>query len=232
MLTKIQTQYQESAIISVVNQRKNGKKNILIYLMCLNFILYFLPNRCFATDNISFISIQKLIDRKDHRGITYSPSQKTAIINPDYGSAVYIDFVKKRTYSIIGNWPNIAQEWLSDSVVHITGSCGTGCAQSIIFIAPATIISCPTHEYRITSLNPREPPDYYSNRPLLIDTKKGIYVCYDDENNIQTLPLTTYPTIRPPKGYFGSEAEIKNGKLVITYENKAGKVKHVSYGKI
>jgi hypothetical protein len=121
---------------------------------------------------------------------------------------------------------------LSDSVVHITGSCGTGCAQSIIFVAPATLISCPTHEYRITSLNPREPPDYYNNRPLLIDTKKGIYVCYDEENHIQTLPLTNYPTIHPPKGYFGSEAEIKNGKLVITYENKDGKVKHVSYGKI
>ena len=194
--------------------------------------MYVLPNRCFATNHTDFVSIQKLIDHKDHRGITYSPSQKTAIINPDYGSAVYIDFIKKRTYAIISNWPNIAQEWLSDSVVHITGSCGTGCAQSIIFIAPATIISCPTHEYRITSLNPREPPDYYNNRPLLIDTKKGIYVCYDEEDNIQVLPLPKYPTVHPPKGYFAEEAKIKNGQLAITYANKNEKIKHVTYGKI
>ena len=197
--------------------------------MCLNFILYFLPSRCFAIDKTDFISIQKLISTKDHRGITYSPSKKTAIINPDDGSAVYINFVTKRTYSIISNWPNIAQEWLSNSVVHITGSCGTGCAQSILFVAPATVISCPTHDYRITSLNPNEPPDYYNNRPLLIDTKKSIYVCYDDEDNIQVLPLPKYPTVHPPKGYSSEKAEIKNGKLVITYKNKYGKVKRIPY---
>ncbi len=232
MLMQALVQFQEFTTISVENHKRSGKKNILIYLMCLNFILYVLPNKCFAIDKIDFTSLQRLINSKNHCGITYSPSKKAAVINPTCGSAVYINFATKHIYPIINNWPNIAQEWMSETVARVTGPCGTGCAKAVIFVAPATVVSCATHEYRITSLDPHEPPDYYNNRPLLIDTKKGIYVCYDDENNIQVLPLPQYSTIHPPKGYFAEKAEIRSDKLVITYKNKHEKIKRITYSKV
>lgn len=194
--------------------------------------MFALTNKGFAADKTDFYNLQRLISNKNHCGVTYSPSKKQAIINPTCGSATYINFVTKQTYPIIPHWPNIAQKWLNETIAYISGPCGTGCSKIVIFVAPKTVLSCATHEYRINNLDPHEPPDYYHNRPLLIDLQKGLYVCYDDEDNIQVFPLTQYPTIHPPEGYFSEQAEIKNGNLVITYENKAGKVKHVNYGKI
>jgi hypothetical protein len=59
--------------------------------------------------------------------------------------------------------------------------------------------------------------------------KRGIYICYNEENNIQFFPLPKYPTIRPPKGYYSEKVEIRRNKLVVTYENSHGKIKQISY---
>jgi hypothetical protein len=121
---------------------------------------------------------------------------------------------------------------LNNTVAHIQGSCGSGCAKSIIFVAPATVISCAYHDYRIENLDPKNPPDYSSNRPLLIDVKRKIYVCYDNEGNIQTFPLFSNKTIRPPAEYFSEKAHIHHHKLIIHYENQQGKTKQISYPRI
>lgn len=205
--------------------------------MFLSFILSNLTNECYAgSDKITRVSYNTLI-KKIHAheiGIyknEYNPSMTAAIVFPELGPPVYINFETKQTYKIVDEWPGIkGVGWLNDSTVHITGSCGTGCARSVIFVAPSTVLSCAYHQYRIKSLNPIEPPDFQHNRPLLIDVKKGIYVCYNEEDNIQVFPLSNRSTIRPPKGYYSEKAEIKHGKLFIIYENGHGKVKRVSYG--
>ena len=146
-------------------------------------------------------------------------------MSPDCGSAIYINFTTKSIYTIVDHWPNVGTKWLSETVAHVAGPCGTGCAQSIIFVAPATVVSCATHEYRIKNLSENLPPDFYNNTPLLIDPKRGIYVCYDDTNKIQVFPLPTHPSIQPPKGYFSDSAYIHNNRLVIIYEDAHGKTK-------
>ena len=162
----------------------------------------------------------------------YNPLKTAAIVHIN-SLPIYIDFKAKKTFTITGPWPGlVAATWLNNSIAHIQGSCGTGCAKSVIFIAPSTVISCSEHEYRIESLDPHYPPDFQHNRPMLIDVKKGIYVCYDDADNIQVFPLPKYPTIRPPKGFYSEKAEIKHGKLIVTYEDGHGKTKRVSYGAI
>jgi hypothetical protein len=160
----------------------------------------------------------------------YNPSKTAAIVFPELGPPVYINFKTKKTYRVVEEWPGIqAVGWLNDSVVHITGSCGSGCGRSVIFVSPSTVLSCAIHEYRIESLNPNYPPDFRHNTPLLIDVKRGIYVCYNENNNIQIFPLPKYPIIRPPKGYYSEKAEISHNNLIVVYENGHGKVKHISY---
>lgn len=219
------------------NPKVPWKKNILIFQTLLVFTLLSLINKSYAnTDkiiNISYHKLLKQINKRQTYGIQYNPSKSAAIVSTLMGMPVYINFNTKKTYTIINSWPGLVYAtWLDDSIAHIQGSCGTGCAKSIIFIAPSTVISCSEHEYRIKSLNPHYPPDFQHNRPLLIDVKKGIYVCYDDADNIQIFPLPMHSTIRPPKGYYSEKAEIKHGKLFVVYENGHGKVKRISYGAI
>ena len=207
--------------------------------MLLVFILSSLTNNCYAysdeTKNASYDTIIKAIHNHEiviHEN-EYNPSKTAAIVNPEISLPTYINFKTKEIYKITDHWPGfVSITWLNDSIAQIEGSCGTGCAKSIIFIAPSTAVSCSTHEYRIEDLNPHYPPDFQHNKPLLIDIKKGIYLCYDNADNIQVFPLPKQPTIRPPKGYYSEKAEIKQGKLFVIYENGHGKVKRVSYGTI
>lgn len=196
-----------------------------------------LKNECLghtrkSVNRYSFAELTKKIKKNDLCEIQYNPSKSSAIVNLDCGSATYINFKTKQTYTIIDHWPNIFATWINDTIAHIEGPCGTGCSKSVIFVTPQTIVSCADHEYRIKNLLQNEPPDFYNNRPLLIDPKKNIYVCYDGENNIQVFPLPKHATIRPPKDYFSEKAEIRDDQLVITYENKNGKRKRVAYGRV
>lgn len=204
--------------------------------MCLIFILLS-SNEIFAyeqnnSQNVSFEKLKEKIKADKICEIKYNPSKTAAIVNINCGSAYYINFKTQQIYAIIANSPNVFPTWISDTIAHIESPCGTGCSKSVIFIAPAIIVSCPMHEYRIKNLSQDEPPDYYNNTPLLIDSKKKLYVCYDEDNNIQVLPLPGHASIRPPKGYFSERAEIKDDQLVIIYRNKKGKINRVSYGKI
>ena len=155
-------------------------------------------------------------------------------MNDDCRSAIYINFKTKKTYTIADNKlvNHIYPTWINDTVATVENSCGTGCARVSIFVAPATVVSCAEHQYRIESLDEREPPDYYHNRPLLIDPKKGIYVCYDGDDNIQVFPLPRHASILPPKSYFSERAYIQNNRLVVIYKNRHGKTKRVAYEKI
>lgn len=209
----------------------------MIFQALLAFILLNLTNNCYAySDKINNISYDALFKAIQNHEIVihdneYNPSKTAAIVNQEMSLPIYINFKTKKIYKITGHWPGlISTIWLNDSIAHIQGSCGTGCAKSIIFIAPSITVSCSTHEYRIENLNPHYPPDFQHNRPLLIDIKKEIYVCYDDADNIQVFPLPKHPTIHPPKGYHSEKAEIKQGQLFIIYENGHGKVRRVSYG--
>jgi hypothetical protein len=222
MRQKVKIPCQKFTIISAENLNFGGRKNILTCLMCLIFISLNL-NKCFACStqsrqSISFKDISKKIQKNDICEIKYNLSKTAAIVNVDCGSAYYINFKTQQTYTIVNHWPNVFPTWISDTIAHIEGPCGTGCSKSIIFAAPATAVSCATHEYRIKNLVKNEPPDFYNNRPLLIDPKKRIYVCYDDENNIQVFPLPTHASIHPPKDYFSEKAEIRDGQLVVTYK--------------
>lgn len=182
----------------------------------------------------SFADIQEKIRTKAICQIEYNFSKTAAIVNPDCGSAIYINFKTKQTKTIVTGWPNAYPMWKSDTLVHIKGSCGTGCSQSIIFLAPVTSIVCPTHEFRFESLNLDEPPDFYNNNPLLIEPHKKIYVCYAENNVIQVfrMPRKLQANIHPPKGYYADEASIRHRHLVITYRNALENVKQIVYPKI
>ena len=212
-----------------------GKKIILICQVFHVFILLSWINNCYAykdqaKPDFSYDKLMKKIASHKMHDIVYNPSKSAAIVNPRFESAVYINFKTKQTYIITAHEPGlIFSNWVNDTIATIETSCGTGCAKVIIFSAPATIVSCSDHEYRIENLNLAEPPDYYHNRPLLIDPKKGIYVCYDDVDNIQIFPLPKHPTIRPPKGFFTEQAKIRNNKLIVMYQNARGKIKQISY---
>jgi hypothetical protein len=206
------------------------------------FISLSLINDCYAKSQqskgeSSFNELAKKIHNHTACGIEYNPSKTAAITNIDCGSAIYINFKTKQTFTITNHRPGfIFPAWVSNNIVTLESSCGTGCAKDIIFVAPKTIISCADHEYRIENLLKNEPPDFYNNRPLLVDPKKEIYICYDEGNNIRVLPLSKQVSkqilIHPPQGYFSEEAEIRHNRLVVTYQNKDGKVKHIDYGKI
>lgn len=211
-------------------KKSHGKKIILISQMLLIFISLNLTDQCYANDDIAYPNLIKKIQGGQTFGVQYNSLKSAAIVDLLNGIVIYINFNTKKTYTISNDWPGlVTATWLNEHIAHIQGSCGAGCAKSIIFVAPSTSISCSTHEFRIKNLNPNYPPDFQSNKPLLIDIKKGIYVCYDDENNIQVFPLPKYPTIHPPKNYYSEKAEIKNGKFIVIYENGRGKLKRVSY---
>jgi len=182
----------------------------------------------------SFADIQEKIRTKSICQIDYNFSKTAAIVNSDCGSAIYINFKTKQTKTIVTGWPNAYPVWKTDTLVHIKGSCETGCSQSIIFLAPATSIVCPTHEFRFESLNLDEPPDFYNNNPLLIEPYKKIYVCYAEDNVIQVfrMPRKLQANIYPPKGCYADEARIRNHHLVIIYRNSHENMKKIIYPKI
>lgn len=199
--------------------------------MFLGFILLNLNSTCLA---YSFEEIHKKILEKDICQIDYNPSKTAAIVNVDCGSALYVNFKAQTVHRVVKHWPNIFPSWESDSIVKIKGPCGTGCSQSIIFMAPATRIVCPVHEYRIKNLSQYEPPDFYSNEPLLIDAYKKIYVCYAEADIIQVfrMPKTLLIAIHPPRGYYADEVTISHHHLVITYRDAKEKIKKITYQKI
>lgn len=189
-------------------------------------------NNCFA---YSFNEIQEKIHKKNICHIDYNAIKTAAIVNIDCGSAAYINFKTRKIQVIEKDWPNVGETWKSENIAYLRGSCGTGCSQSIIFIAPSTSISCPVHEFRIESLNPDEAPDFYNNNPLLIDPHKKIYVCYAEGDFIQVfrMPSLLQATIYPPKGYYAERASLQNHRLVITYRNmKTDRLKKMTYNKI
>ena len=190
-----------------------------------------LSNVCFAS---SFENIRERIQKNELCHIDYNFSKTAAVVNVDCNSAIYINFKTKKVQTIVKNWPNVFPIWKSDTMVYVQGSCGTGCSQSIIFVAPATSISCPVHEYRIDNLSQDEPPDFYNNNPLLIEPHKEIYVCYAENDIIQVfkMPRKLQETIHPPNGYYAESAIIRDHHLMIIYRNKNENLKQIEYQKI
>lgn len=178
--------------------------------------------------------IHEKILKKDICQIDYNSSKTAAIVNIDCGSAYYVNFKTQTVHRIIKHWPNVFPTWVSDNIANINGPCGTGCSQSIIFVAPSTSIVCPIHEYRIESLSHDEPPDFYNNVPLLIDPHKKNYVCYGETDVIHIfhMPNKLTATIYPPRGYYADDASLRNHYLVITYKDAKGKIKKIAYQKI
>ena len=159
----------------------------------------------------------------------YNSSKSAALVNIDCGSAYYINFKTRLTHTVVNNWPSVFFSWRNDEVAEVVSSCGTGCTQAVIFVAPASVVSCNSHDFRIKDMQ-KEDPNLSSNRPLLIDPLRKIYICYDNNDNIQVYPLPNTPTIYPPDQYFAETVKIKNGQLVIGYENeKTGKLKLMKY---
>ena len=166
---------------------------------------------------------------QEHCGVEYNTSKTAAIVGAACGKARYINFQTKKTYTIAKQYRGFSVKWLDDNTVTLEAGCGTGCIVAYIFIAPATVVYCPVHEYRIEFLDPHEPPDYYHNRPLLVDPKRRVYVCYDENNTIQVYPFPRHASIRPPKGYFTEKASMVNGKLVVQYANRHGQKQRIAY---
>lgn len=196
--------------------------------MFLIFILLNLNDSCLA---FSFNDVKEKIHKGDFCHINYNFSKTAAIVNPECESVIYINFKTKQIRKLVINSYNPLPRWLSDKIVYVRGSCGTGCSQTVLFVVPSTKIVCPTHEYRIESLNPNGPPDYYNNNPLLIEPHKKIYVCYAEDNVIQVfrMPKKLLTSIRPPKGYYGDDAIIWHHHLVINYHDIHEKLKRVTY---
>lgn len=189
-------------------------------------------NNCFAggSHNAStFKTAQKEMHAQEHCGVEYNTSKTAAIVGAACGKARYINFQTKKTYTIAKQYRGFSVKWLDDNTVTLEAGCGTGCIVAYIFIAPATVVYCPVHEYRIDFLDPHEPPDYYHNRPLLVDPKRRVYVCYDENNTIQVYPFPRHASIRPPKGYFTEKASMVNGKLVVQYANRHGQKQRIAY---
>lgn len=160
----------------------------------------------------------------------YNPSKTAAIGSLKGDDAVYINPKTKNTYRIMPHQPGlIAVRWFNNNVATVETSCGSGCTKSLIFIAPNITIACATHEYRIKNLDPHVPPDYYNNIPLFIDPEHGIYICYDENNLIQTYSFPKQPTIQPPKGYFATKAKLNGKKLVIYFKNRHGNIQKKEY---
>ena len=230
MHLKRETHYRASVTISVANltQGTLGKRNTSIYLGFLAFILLNWIGNCYA--DTRFDALTHAI--RDHKmcDLYYNPSRTAAIASIKCNTAVYINFKTHATYTVMPHQPGlIFTTWLSDTVANVETSCGSGCTKSLIFIAPNTTIACATHEYRIQNLDPHTPPDYYHNRPLLIDPKRGIYVCYDENDTIQIFPFPEHASIHPPKGYFANKANLVNNRLVVHYEDQHGHARQIAY---
>lgn len=182
-----------------------------------------LNNVCIAEpQHHTYQEIKKIIDSKEHGQTLYNPSKSAALIDLDLTTAVYINFKAKKTYTIVFNWSSVAFEWLSDDVARVASSCGTGCAKEVIFIAPATVVSCGEYNREVEFDSEYETPPI-SNHALLIDPKRKIFVCYDHEHNIQVFPFPITSTIYPPEGFSASFAQIDlddKTKLNIHYEKK------------
>ena len=217
-------------IISAVRQTLSihGKKIILICPMFLAFTLLNWINNSYAQKSYPLFS--DAIKHHHMSDLHYNPSKTAAIGSLKGDDAVYIHFKTQSTHSILPHQPGlIAVKWFNNMVATVETSCGTGCTKSLIFIAPNITIACATHEYRIENLNPHQPPDYYNNIPLLVDPKRGIYICYDENNLIQTYPFPKQPSIQPPKGYFATKAKFNGKKLVIYFKNRHGEVQKKEY---
>ena len=177
-----------------------------------------------------FNKLARAIQHHHISELHYNSSKTAAIGSLKGDTAVYIHFKAQKTYTIMPHQPGlIFTTWLSDTVANVETSCGSGCTKSLIFIAPNITIACTTHEYRIENLDPNMPPDYYNNTPLLIDPKRGIYVCYDENNTIQVYPFPRHASIHPPKGYFANKASLVNDRLVVHYEDRHGHAQQISY---
>src|SRR5581483_7214595 len=111
MRQKVKIPYRKFTIISAESLSFGGRNNILTCLACLIFILLNL-NESFAHSKqkhpgISFSELNKKIQKKDICEIKYNPSKTAAIVNVDCGSARYINFKTRQTYTIINHWPNV-----------------------------------------------------------------------------------------------------------------------------
>jgi hypothetical protein len=198
------------------------------FIMCYRFKSINWIGNCYA--DTRFDAFIHAIQNHKVCDIYYNPSKTAAIASIKCNTAIYINFKTHKTYTVMPHQSGlIFTTWLSDTVANVETSCGSGCTKSLIFVAPNISVACATHEYRIQSLDPHTPPDYYHNRPLLIDPDRGIYVCYDENNTIQVYPFPKHASTHPPKGYFSEKAKIQNNRLVITYKNKHGKIKRITY---
>lgn len=196
--------------------------------MCLVFTLLNWINNSYADEPYTLFA--DAIKHNNISELNYNPSKTAAIGSLKGDDAVYIHFKTQSIYSIMPHQPGlIAVKWFNNTVATVETSCGTGCTKSLIFIAPDTIISCATHEYRIDNLDPHQPPDYYNNIPLFIDPDRGVYICYDENNLIQTYSFPKQPTIQPPKGYFATKAQLNGKKLVIYFKNRHGNIQKKEY---
>lgn len=192
--------------------------------MCLIFTLLSSRAEVFARTpwlqkNSLFNELQRLITSHRICEIQYNASKTAALVNVDCGSAYYINFKNKITHKVVEHWPSVFFSWISDDVGEVVSSCGTGCTQAVIFIAPATVVSCASHDFRVKGLKKQE-PSITSNRPLLIDSKRAIYICYDGNNNIQVFPFPKSPTVYPPKGFYAEKATLEGNRVIIQYENE------------
>jgi hypothetical protein len=180
-------------------------------------------------NTLTFEELQKLIKSHQICEILYNPSKLAAMVNIDCGSAYYINFITKQTHRIVDQWPSVFFSWRNDKIAEVVSSCGTGCTQAVIFIAPSTVIACNSHDFRVKGMEKNE-PNLSSNRPLLIDIKKNVYVCYDANDNIQVYTFPKSPTIYTPYQHFVEAAKINNNHLVIRYENEqTGQLKELEY---
>ena len=214
----------DTTSVAHLTQNTLGKRSPSIYLGYLGFILLNWISSCYAD------AISHTIRHHKMYNLYYNPSKTAAIASIEYNTAIYINFKTHDTYTIMPHQPGlIFTTWLSDTVANVETSCGSGCTKSLIFIAPNITLACTTHEYRIENLDPNMPPDYYNNTPLLIDPKRGIYVCYDENNTIQVYPFPRHASIHPPKGYFANKASLVNDRLVVHYEDRHGHAQQISY---
>ncbi len=196
--------------------------------MCLAFTLLNWINNSYADE--PYVLFADAIKHHHISELHYNPSKTAAIGSLKGDDAVYIHFKTQSTYGIMPHQPGlIAVKWLSNTVATVETSCGTGCTKSLIFIAPNITIACATHEYRIENLNLHQPPDYYNNIPLLVDPEQRIYICYDENNLIQTYSFPKQPTIQPPKGYFATKAQLNGKKLMIYFKNRHGNMQKKEY---
>lgn len=170
--------------------------------------------------NPSFSEVMHGIKHGVLYNVSYNIPKTKAIVGLNDGSAVYVDFETHKTLKLMEGWiNNFIGDWLTDTVAVVEGSCGTGCAHGFLFIAPDKVVTCSEYN-RENDAYVEDNPKSRTNRPLIVDPDREIYICYDAENRIQIFPFPEYATIMPPKGYAPEQVEIIDGYLHITYENQ------------